>query len=315
MAEERKKLEDLNLLDNFLFGSVVTYPEYGEQFSRYLLKVVLNKNIRKLRVMPQSVFYGSDTSLHGATLDVYLEEQCEKDAEDATVYDVEPERDNHEKAIKAIPRRMRFYRAKLDGRGLKAGEDYGKLKDLVMIMITPFDPFGAGRMIYTVRNTCVESPDVAYDDGTIMIFLYTRGNPEGVTEELQQFLKYVEHSRLENAVSDDLRRLHEMVERVKRDEEVSIRFMRMWEEEERIRRRAMEEGLEEGRAEGRADAIMELLAEMGEVPSDLKEMIYSITDVNELGKINRYAAKATSLEAFTKDLEMLVSPDSEKIHI
>ncbi|MBR4607794.1 MAG: hypothetical protein IKO41_16420 [Lachnospiraceae bacterium] len=69
MANERRKLEELNLLDNFLFGTMVTHPDYGEPFARYLLKLVLNREVGKLKVVPQSVYYASDTELHGAILD------------------------------------------------------------------------------------------------------------------------------------------------------------------------------------------------------------------------------------------------------
>ena len=103
---------------------------------------------------------------------------------ETAVYDVEAEKDDHEKAVKAIPKRMRFYRAKLDGRGLKVGEEYGKLRKLIMIMITPFDPFGLNRMRYTVRNACLEVPEMPYDDGATMIFLNTKGNPDDESEEL-----------------------------------------------------------------------------------------------------------------------------------
>lgn len=34
---QRRKLENLNLLDDFLFGTMVTYPGIGEAFVRELL--------------------------------------------------------------------------------------------------------------------------------------------------------------------------------------------------------------------------------------------------------------------------------------
>ncbi len=37
---KKRKLKDLNLIDNFLFGSVVTYPGIGEEFSRKLLQII-----------------------------------------------------------------------------------------------------------------------------------------------------------------------------------------------------------------------------------------------------------------------------------
>ena len=243
MAKERRKLEELNLVDNFLFGTMVTHPDYGEPFSRYLLKLVLNREVGKLKIFPQFPYFGTDTNFHGAILDAYLEEE---EGGETTIYDVEPEQETHEDIIRALPKRMRFYRAKMDGRELRTGEDYGKLRNMVMIMITPFDPLGYGRMRYTVRNTCIEVPGMPYDDGVTMFFLNTRGEPEGETEGLQQFLKYLEQSTIENVASEHLRQLHRMVDVVKHDEEVAIRYMRLWEEEERIRRKALEEGIEKG---------------------------------------------------------------------
>lgn len=41
-AEEkaaRKRLAEMGLLDDFLFGAMVTYPGIGEQFVRMLLKI------------------------------------------------------------------------------------------------------------------------------------------------------------------------------------------------------------------------------------------------------------------------------------
>lgn len=45
-SDEKKKLGEMNLLDDFLFGSVVTYPEIGEQFVRILLKTIFGKKCK-----------------------------------------------------------------------------------------------------------------------------------------------------------------------------------------------------------------------------------------------------------------------------
>ena len=42
MQNERKKLEELNLLDDFLFNAMMTYPEMGEEFTRKILKLLFN---------------------------------------------------------------------------------------------------------------------------------------------------------------------------------------------------------------------------------------------------------------------------------
>ncbi len=53
-----KKLEELNLVDDFLFGAVLSYPEIGEEFARKLLETVFERKFGKLTVIPQKVYYG-----------------------------------------------------------------------------------------------------------------------------------------------------------------------------------------------------------------------------------------------------------------
>ncbi len=131
---------------------MVTHPEYGEQFSRSILQIILNRKFDKLTVIPQKVYYGSDTDLHGARLDVYLEDALE---EPATVYDVEPDKNSQTEIVESLPKRVRFYHAKMDSRSLKSGEGYHTLKNVVIIMIMPYDPFGRDRMLYTVKNNSI----------------------------------------------------------------------------------------------------------------------------------------------------------------
>lgn len=50
---QRRKLEELNLLDDFLFGSMVTYPEIGEKFIREILRIIFKRDFGKLTVVPQ----------------------------------------------------------------------------------------------------------------------------------------------------------------------------------------------------------------------------------------------------------------------
>ncbi|MDY3249091.1 MAG: hypothetical protein SOX32_01935 [Candidatus Choladocola sp.] len=95
---ERRKLEDLNLIDDFLFGTMVTYPEIGEQFVREILQIIFRREFGRLVIMPQKVYYGSDTDKHGARLDVYLEEADNAAPGGAVVYDVEPDQNADEES-------------------------------------------------------------------------------------------------------------------------------------------------------------------------------------------------------------------------
>lgn len=52
-ARQFRKLEELNLIDNFLFQEMLAQKEEGEEFARILLSTILDKNIRKVRIIPQ----------------------------------------------------------------------------------------------------------------------------------------------------------------------------------------------------------------------------------------------------------------------
>lgn len=249
----RKKLQELNLIDNFLFGTMFTTEEVAEDFGRILLKIIFQKEFTKLTVVPQRVIYGSDTIYHGARLDVYIEGE-EGTCETSTIYDLEPEKKSDKK--KSLPQRVRFYYSRSDAKCLKSGEDYSKLKQVAVVMIMPFDPFGYDRMIYTIRNHCVEVPKMPYDDGAVTLFLYTKGKKGNVPEQLRQLLHYMEQTTSENAVTPELQSLDHMVQNVKHKEEVSgmlLDLMADYREDE-------DALIERGRAEGYAQMIHTFVA-------------------------------------------------------
>ena len=298
---KRKALSELNLMDNFLFGSVVTYPGIGEEFSRKLLKIIFGRDFGKLRITPQKVYYGSDTGLHGARLDVYIEEDEEAlvAGDAATVYDVEPEKNETDAAVKSLPKRVRFYHAKIDTRSLRAGETYKNLKNVIIIMIVPFDPFGLDRMVYTIKSGCMEEPDMPYEDGARTLFLYTKGTKGNPSKELQELLKYMENSGPENVTNHDLQEIHRMIETVKYDAGVTGDYMRLMEDEEYLRECAMQEGL----LQGKQQDIIELLEEYASVSEELVARIHAEGDLSILKTWLQYAAKSTSLEEFLEKID------------
>lgn len=251
----KRKLEELNLLDDFLFGSVLTYPEIGEKFVRLLLQVIFKREFGKMTVVPQKVNYGTDTDKHGARIDVYLEEEIPDGINAA--YDVEPDQNDDLESKAALPKRVRFYHAKIDAKSLKSGEKYNSLKNVVVIMITPFDPFDRDRMVYTIRRKCEEEPDMPYDDGSRTIYLYTKGTKGSPSKELRQFLHYMEDTRKENAVNETLRSIHRMVELVKQDEEVSLGYMKIFEREKMLVNQGIKQGIKQGREEEQANTERE----------------------------------------------------------
>ena len=283
MQNERKKLEELNLLDDFLFNAMMTYPEMGERFTRKILKLLFNKEFRNLKVIAQKSYGGLNTDLRGARLDVYVEsdDSAEIDAsEDVSIYDLEPDKNDKAKYIAAFPQRIRFYHAIIDSRSLKSGEDFGKLKRVYVIFICNYDPFSYDRVKYTIRNMCVEEPEMPYDDGAQTTVLYTKGTKDDdIFEELRQFLNYMENTTQTNAVNDTLKDIQKMVDIVKRDGEVSLSYMKGFERDTII----YEKGQEAENVRDSAEKAR-MIAEEEKIKAQ-KETAEALKRVAELEKI------------------------------
>ena len=67
-----QKLEDLDLLNDFMFFKTLENEQVGEEFGRTLLEIIFGRKFGKLKIIPQKVYYGADPQKHGVRLDVYL---------------------------------------------------------------------------------------------------------------------------------------------------------------------------------------------------------------------------------------------------
>jgi predicted transposase/invertase (TIGR01784 family) len=125
--------------------------------------------------------------------------------------------------------------------------------------MVPYDPFDHDRMVYTVKNHCVELPDMPYDDGAKTLFLYTKGKEGNPSKELQELLHYMEETTKDNACNKMLEGIHEMVMKVKQDSEVTLEYMKIFEREKMLYDDGKEDGRKEGKEEGREEGRLEKL--------------------------------------------------------
>ncbi|MDE6420640.1 MAG: hypothetical protein K2K87_08955 [Lachnospiraceae bacterium] len=65
-----RKLEELNLVDDFLANSLTSHAVYGEPAARCILECILGRKIGKIKVTPQRAVQGEDTDKHGIRMDV-----------------------------------------------------------------------------------------------------------------------------------------------------------------------------------------------------------------------------------------------------
>lgn len=263
--------------------------------------IILGRTIRKVKVIPQKNILGIDTDKHGIRLDAYIEEvreECELeevkllDAEVASdIYDIEP---NNRYERQLLPKRMRYYHGLIDTQFLAVDMRYDKLPNVVIITILPYDPFEKGRMVYTIQNQCVEDGTISYQDGAKKIFLYTKGTEGNPSQELRDMLKYMEKTTEDNVTNQDIANIHKLVRKVKWDRKVGISYMKSWERENIAR--------DEGRIEGRIETILELLGDIGEIPSELEERIAEEENREVLKRWTKLAARADSIAEFEREM-------------
>lgn len=294
---EHRPLEDLNLMDDFLFQELLSQKDDGEEFCRIFLSTILGKSIHKVRIIPQKSILGIDTGCHGIRMDAYIEDISDEtvspgvDVIDAEampdIYDIEPNK-NYERS--ALPKRMRYYHGLIDTQFLATDTPYDKLPNVVIIVILPYDPFGKNQMVYTIQNQCVENPAVPYSDGAKKIFLYTKGTEGNPSKELRDMLKYFENTKGENVTNQDIDTIHHLVQKVKHRKEVGIHYMKSWEIEKMHR----EEGREEGRQEGREEGIRALITTLREMPISREDTLakliqnFSLSSADAAEYMNKY---------------------------
>lgn len=247
MSQTKKSLQDLTLLDRFLFAEVM---EDAETFEN-VLSIILGQDI-SIKGHPQSEHEKRTSPLkRQVRLDVWAEDDTD------AVYNIEAQKEN----TKNLPHRSRFYQALIDSKLLDPGEiDFSKMKDCYSIIIAPFDLFGEGLYQYTFQMNCNETGQ-PLNDGAIRIFLNTHGqNPEDISSELKELLYYMEHTTEDIFCSTPrLQEIKKHVNIVKSSEEIGVKYMQEWEEKILEKRKARAEGLAEGRAEGETFRLIQLI--------------------------------------------------------
>ena len=242
----RKPLEDMNVIDDFLFTEMVTDEVRGPEVCRIILSRVLKREVGEISYEVQKAVPGVSESSHGIRLDAYIrEKRCpsKDNRSDISVYDIEPDNKSSKKIW--LPRRSRYYGSLIDSKLLKAGIDYDKLPDLITIFILSYDPFDMGNMYYEAGTTLKTHPEIPYNDGMRRIYLYVNGKlPEDATEDdrkLQNLLKYIGSSISDNVVDEKIEKLDSIVRETKADKNVGVRYVKSWEWEREIREEVTEE--------------------------------------------------------------------------
>ena len=234
--------------NTFLFGKVMTSnPNLLLELLQYSLPEF---HIKQIENPEKEADVKLSMDAHGVRLDVITTD------DQGRRIDVEMQMRDE----KNIPRRMRYYEGSIDQATLEKGQNYNRLGDVVILFITPFDPFDAhGYYKYTFRNTCQEDKEIVLDDGVTKVLLNADGHKGDIKSELKEFLQLVAGNvdsthYAEGSFADRVQRQVHIARRNARwrkeymDWEMTLRN-----EREKGREEGREEGLKEGREEGRME--------------------------------------------------------------
>lgn len=290
------KLKDLNIIDNFMFNELIMQEdqEKSKEFVRSILEPIIQKKINKVEISGQKVIQGLDVGKRGIQMDAFVKVYRDSTGEEVTdveiqpkpvIYDIEPNKYPGDDA-----RRARLYHALVDSKVTKSGVKYSELSDVYVILITPYDPFGLNRMVYTVKNRCVEEPSMEYEDGNTTIFLYAYGTKEIPSQKLADVLKYIVESSEENAKKANLNNIHSMLEELKSNSKLEEAYMQSWEIEGYFTELGIQQGIQQGLQQGKCDAKDEIAINMIKANKSYDE-IAEFTGLS-VERINQLANKA-----------------------
>jgi len=238
----KKTIQELNLIDDFLFNEVLSDKENGAVVAKLILSVIMDHEIENVSLKVQNVITTGNPEDHAIRLDVYIEEKYGDKGEKTRVYDVEVQ---GESGMKQMAGRSRYYQALVDSKHLSSGKNYDKMLPLWIIIITPKDIFGKDRIYYSFEQRCIEEPELSLNDGAKRIFLNASGTV-GQRKDLSQLLNYIVDSNSNNALSETTQKLHEIVEKVRSRPDMGVKYMKAWEREQFIREESIEQGIEQG---------------------------------------------------------------------
>ena len=230
-------IENFRLMDDtFMSKCLENAPECIE----LILRIIIGKKDLKV-IKSQTEYPIKSLQGRGVRFDVFARDSKGRE------YDIEIQRADKG----AEPKRARYNSALMDANALKSGEDFGKLRDTYVIIITENDVMGRGQDVYSYLRIEETNGD-RLRDGTHIIYV------NGAAQSTTDIGKLMHDMRCRDAAEMYFEILKKRVSQFKNSEEG--RRIMCKAVEEFAERRAAEskaEGIAEGKREGIAEGKRE----------------------------------------------------------
>ena len=261
----KRKWEDLTLSNDFLFSKVMGNLSICKELIEKLLDI---GEIERIEYPEKQKAIDIDRDAKSVRLDVYVKD------DQGTVYNVEMQATD----TGELPQRSRYYQSMIDLDMLEKGVHYKTLKRSYVIFICTEDIFDKEMYRYSFENICKEIEGFRLEDGTHKIFFNTKGIHGEISDEIRDFLRYVDGNESDNAF---VKRLAEEVLKVKNNDEWRREYMTLIMRDQEN----LEKGIEKGRAKERREIAENLIDKMED-----DQEIATITrlSVEEIRKLRRH---------------------------
>ena len=237
-----KPLEELTLMDDYMFGVVMS----DKDNLKPLIERILGIEVRELRFVQAQRSEKEGYASHGIRLDLYVVDG------EGRVFNVEVQTSSKGN----LPKRMRYYQSVIDVDVLAPGVDYRDLRRSVVLFICNYDPFGQDRRVYRFENLCTVDPSLVFGDGTQKVVANTKGTTGSTDAKLMELLGYLDGGE---PTGEYTRRLAQAVKNVKSSEERRHEYMVTAIRDMEIREEGRMEGRMEGREENRLESIRSVM--------------------------------------------------------
>ena len=236
-----------------------------------MLEIILNKEIREVRIAEEQKRIKHLRENRGVRLDVYL-----KDDENI-VYDVEMQTTEEPD----LGKRARYYQGMIDLNLLKSGKKYASLNKSFVIFILKHKPvsFPVNLPIYTFRYRCEENPAVELKDDAIKVIVNADGPTNGLSENLRNFLLFIQDSEPRDMFT---KQLAGEVEKARESRDWRTQYMTLGMKYDQYYDEGKAEGISIGRAEGRLEnlkSVINAALDHGMTPEDIIKILNIPEDV------------------------------------
>ena len=211
MTRKYKRLEELEIWDDFMFGAVMS----NKELCKHLLEIILQKKIKDIRYTELQKTIDLQYDAKSIRLDVYVEDDLD------SVYNIEIQTTDE----KNLPKRSRFYQGMIDLNILNKGESYNKLKKSYVIFICNYDPFRKGRCFYRFENVCVDDPSLKLKDDSVKIMINPYGNDtKQFGKGFAALMNFLKNGQISDTYTESLK---DEITEVKVSEEWRRRYMKL----------------------------------------------------------------------------------------